>query len=274
MADLSDVSNMLVGQIAAYLYPNGTANPVSPVTGFPVKVFAGWPQPESLAKDLINNIGYISIYPTDTEKPLPLTTRDWELQSLAAPTITATVSGQVLTLGGTVSAGQNVAAIVNGKGYVVAAQASNTLAAIASALATLISVDVPATSSGTAVTVATARTLEGRVGTSGTLIRGLRRQQKMFQITAWANCDGPRNLLGSAIDQAIEPLSRAALPDGSMGILHYRQSRQDDSMQKQRIYRRDIFYAVDYMTTQTTAGTTVVASQTSLSGGADVKTST
>ena len=267
MADLSDVSNMLVAQIAAYVYPNGTGNPVSPVVGFPVKVFAGWPQPELLAADLAAGAGNISVYPTDTEKPLPVTARDWQVQSLPAATITTTVAGQAVTLGGIVAAGQNVAIQVNGKSYVVAAQDGNTLAALATALAALISADVPATANGAVITVATAHELDAAVGTSGTLIRQLRRQQKTFQITAWANCYNERDQLGAAIDQAIEPLSRAALPDGSIAILHYRQTRQDDSMQKQRIYRRDIFYAIDYATTQTTGGSSVVASNAFVVGG-------
>lgn len=267
MADLSDVSNMLVAQIAAYLYPSGTGTPASPVVGFPVRIYAGWPQPETLASDLAAGTGHISVYPTDTEKPLLATVRDWQIQSLPAPTITASVAGQVVTLGGTVSAGQNVAMLVNDKAYVVSAQTGNTLASLATALAVLISADTPATANAGAVTVPAANSLNARVGTTGTMIRQLRRQQKTFQITAWANCDGPRNQLGQAIDQAIEPLSRAALPDGSIAVLHYRRSRQDDGMQKQRIYRRDVFYAVDYATTQTTSATSVVASQGAVVGG-------
>lgn len=267
MADLSDVSNMLVGEIAAYLYPNGTADPISPVIGLKAKIFPGWPQLEDLTKDMQAGVGYICVYPQDTEKPLPLTIRDWQAGTLPAATITASVSGQVVTLAGTVSAGQNVAILVNGTAYVVAAQVGGTLPGIAAALATLISADVPATSSGAAVTVPSATSLEARIGTSGTMVRPLRRQQKIFQLTAWASGHTQRDLLGAAIDQAIEPLSRAALTDGSIGILHYRQSRQDDSMQKQRIYRRDVLYAVDYMTTQTTTGTEVVATPTSLAGG-------
>ncbi|WP_457849537.1 hypothetical protein, partial [Staphylococcus aureus] len=77
---------------------------------------------------------YISVYPLDTEKVLPLTIRDWQAGTLAAATITASVAGQVVTLAGTVSAGQNVAITVNGTAYIVAAQAGSTLSGLAAAL--------------------------------------------------------------------------------------------------------------------------------------------
>ncbi|WDZ97980.1 hypothetical protein Herbaro_09425 [Herbaspirillum sp. WKF16] len=272
MADLSDVSNMLVAQIAAYLYPSGTSNPVSPVVGFPVKVYAGWPQPESLAQDLGAGMGHISVYPSGTEKVLTVTLRDWQVLSLPDPTIEAEVTGQTVTLSGVPGAGQNVAILADGKPYIVAAQEGNTLAGLATALATLISVDQPATAAGAVVTVPGAHELVARVGVSGTMIRELRRQQKVFQITAWASCHDERDKLGAAIDQAIEPLLRAMLADGSLAIFHYRKSLQDDSMQKQRIYRRDVFYAIDYSTTQTTGGTSVIAPQAFVVGGVDVDT--
>ncbi|SUD65806.1 Uncharacterised protein [Pandoraea pnomenusa] len=89
------------------------------------------------------------------------------------------------------------------KPYVYGVQATDTLSAIATALATMISADQPATSSGTGFTVPGAHLIEARVGTAGTIIRELRRQRKGFQITAWGNCFDVRDRLGMAIDQAL-----------------------------------------------------------------------
>ncbi|EON13151.1 hypothetical protein [Pandoraea sp. SD6-2] len=269
MADLSDVSNLIVAQVAAYLYPNGTANPISPIVGCAVKVFPGWPQPEAMREDFASNIGYVSVYPLPTETVLRSTVREWELQSIAAPTVTVTVSDATVTLGGAVAAPQNVAAIVDGKPYVYGVQATDSLAGIATALATAISADRPATSAGPAFTVPGAHSLEARVGTTGRIIRELRRQRKGFQITAWGNCFDVRDRLGMAIDQAIGPLVRATLPDGSMAIFHYQSSRQDDAQQKQQIYRRDVIYGVDYSTTQIDNAFGVVAPQAFITGGVD-----
>lgn len=269
MADLSDVSNLLVAQVAAYLYPNGTANPISPIAGCAVKVFVGWPQPEATREDFTNNIGYVSVYPLPTETVLRSTVREWEVQSIAAPTVTVAVSDVTVTLGGTVPASQNVAAVVDGKPYVYGVQATDTLSAIATALATMISADQPATSSGTGFTVPGAHLIEARVGTAGTIIRELRRQRKGFQITAWGNCFDVRDRLGMAIDQALGPLVRATLPDGSQAIFHYQSSRQDDTQQKQLIYRRDVIYGIDYSTTQIDNAFGVVAPQAFVVGGGD-----
>ncbi|MFX6335073.1 hypothetical protein ABTF54_20620, partial [Acinetobacter baumannii] len=64
------------------------------------------------------------------------------------------------------------------------------------------------------------------------------------------------------------------LTDGSTAVLHYSRSMQDDSMQKQRIYRRHVLFAVDYMTTQSTTGTTVLDANVTIVGGIDVNIST
>lgn len=269
MADLSDVSNLLVAQIAAYLYPSGTANPISPIAGIAVKVFPGWPQPEALRQDFDANIGNISVYPLPTETVLRSTIREWEVQSVGSPTVTAAVNDATVTLSGSVAAPQNVAAVVDGHPYVYGVQASDTLAGVATALATMISVDRPATSSGSVFTVPGAHTLDARVGTAGKIIRELRRQRKGFQITAWGNCFDVRDRLGMAIDQALGPLVRATLPDGSMAVFHYQNSRQDDTQQKQRIYRRDVIYGIDYSTTQIDNAFGVVAPQAFVVGGVD-----
>ncbi|WP_457833229.1 hypothetical protein, partial [Staphylococcus aureus] len=86
-------------------------------------------------------------------------------------------------------------------------------------LATLISADVAATSNGATVSVPSAKTLAASIGTSGTMTRALRRPQKVFQMTAWANGHAQRDQLGAAIDQALSSLSRAALTDGSTAVL-------------------------------------------------------
>jgi hypothetical protein len=50
MADVYGIQNTLVSIIAGIMYPNGTSNPS--VTGFAAYIYAGWPQPERLERDL------------------------------------------------------------------------------------------------------------------------------------------------------------------------------------------------------------------------------
>jgi hypothetical protein len=48
------------------------------------------------------------------------------------------------------------------------------------------------------------------------------------------------------------------------GILRYRSTVQDDSLQKQGLYRRDMIYSVEYAVTQTLTDTQVVTEQTAI----------
>ncbi|HHW4679810.1 MAG TPA: hypothetical protein ACQGQH_10395, partial [Xylella sp.] len=88
-------------------------------------------------------------------------------------------------------------------------------------------------------------------GTQGVSIREVRRQTRTFQITVWAHCFDQRDPVARAIDSALAAMPRLMLADGSQGVMTYVNSVHDDSQQKQGLYRRDLFYAVNYPTTQT-----------------------
>lgn len=88
-------------------------------------------------------------------------------------------------------------------------------------------------------------------GTQGVSILEVRRQTRNFQITVWASCFDLRDPVAKAIDSALAAVTRLTLADGSQGVMTYVNSMQDDDQQKQGIYRRDLFYAVNYPTTQT-----------------------
>lgn len=90
-------------------------------------------------------------------------------------------------------------------------------------------------------------------GTTGTSTREVRRQSRDFQITVWAGCYGLRDTVAKAVDTALAVIRRLSLPDGSMGVMTYINSIQDDNSQKQGIYRRDLFYAVNYALAQQSA---------------------
>lgn len=87
-------------------------------------------------------------------------------------------------------------------------------------------------------------------GTQGVSIRELRRQTRRFQITIWASCFDKRDPVAKAIDSGLAAVYRLAMPDGSQAMLSYVNSIQDDNSQKQGVYRRDLFYSVNYATTQ------------------------
>lgn len=290
MAGLADVSNALVALIAQIAYPNGTSQPS--ITGQPIKVYSGWPVPAVLTADLKAGKAHISVFPTATEKIIDSAVSEWWELTAPVNTLTLTLSGQAVTVGGTVSTPQNSALVVDGKGYVYGVQDGDTLTSIATALAALVAVDHPGTTSaGPVITIAgtlvetsagldvvladgTSVYVAGdplstspRVGGAGTSIRELRRQSKVFQISVWANCFDARDPLADAVDSALSATFHLTLPDGMTADLRYQSSRQDDSGQKEGIYRRDLLYAVEFSTTEVRTDTQITVTETNVSAG-------
>jgi len=263
MADFTDVANTLVGLIAGVVYPYGTAAPS--ITGAPVKIYQGWPDAGQIQKDLKDGIVNISVFPLPTEKLLPYRNLEWQQLSIAPAMVTLAVTPSTVTFGGAAAAGQNIAVLADGRPFVYAVQASDTPSSIAVALATLISAVRAASSVGPVLTIPGAHTLVARIGTLGTSIRELRRVERSFQITIWANCFDQRDPLASLLDVALTENYRIQLSDGMQGILRYRSTVQDDSLQKQGLYRRDMIYSVEYAVTQTLTDTQVVTEQTAIS---------
>ena len=261
MADVIDVQNVLVNAIASAVYPNGTG--LASVSGSPVIVYAGWPTSSKLDADLIIGKSHVTVFPTQIERNTTRYSKDWQQASINSPTLTITITGQTLVIGGTVSASQNVMAMVNNKPYVYAVLATDTLATVASALAALIAVDVPATSASAAIITCpnSARLTAARIGATGIAIREVRRQVRTFQLTIWADTPTKRDVLGSAIDVYLTAIELLTMPDNYAARLIYQNSHIIDSLQKAKLYRRDFQYSVEYATTQTEIETSITEAQ-------------
>jgi hypothetical protein len=250
MADFTDVANALRDTIAAALYPNGIGSPSA--VGFGVQVYQGWPEPEKLDADLKAGLGHVSVWPTPNEKPVADHFPDWQTLSITAPTLTATLAGQAITIGGTVSTPQTAAVAADNLAYAYAVQPADTLSSIAAALAAgLTAAGITASAAGAVVTLASAKHIAARVGGQGTSYRELRRQERVFQVSCWAPNFTNRDLLSKAVDVALGANWRLQLADGTYGNSSYRGSTQRDEMQKQLVYRRDVLYSVEYATIQT-----------------------
>lgn len=268
MADLSDASRALVALIAQTVYPNGTGQP--PVAGVGVRVYAGWPMPAQLDADLPQNIINVSVFPRAV-KPVDSAISKWRTVAPPVRTVTLTVAGQAVTVGGSVSTPQNVSLVIAGRAYVYSVQPGDTLTGIATALATQLVVDYPGTtSSGAVITISQGATMildflnqvyqsdslhevsiSPRVGGVATRQREVRRQDQEFLITVWANGFDSRDLLGGAVDAALAGTNRITLPDSSFGTVRSRalSNSWGDGAQKQRVYRRDLACWIEYSTT-------------------------
>lgn len=264
MADLTDVAATLVNVIAGIVYPNGTGSPS--VAATPIVIYHGWPNPQQLDTDLAVAKCHVSVFPRPEER---ITTRyapDWKPTTLNTSTLTLSIVGQTFVVAGAVPpAGNphNVMAFANGKPYVYAVLVSDTLASIATALAALIAVDVPGTTSAGAVVTLpnAARLTAARVGVTGTSTREVRRQERLFQIGIWADTPTHRDAIAQTIDSVLAFTTFITLPDQSAGRLIYKNSLVSDLFQKDRLYRRDLMYTVEYGTTQTETETQITQEQ-------------
>lgn len=265
MADLTDVENALVSLIAATLYPNGTGQ-ASAAGGVPCMVYAGWPTPAQLDADMAVGKAHVSVFPRNEERNTPLFSQDWQPQTMNAATLTLTINGQQITVGGVVPPANNphnLSVLANGKPYVYAVQASDTLNSIAAALASRIAADIPGTgAAGAVVTLpGTGQIGAARVGVTGTAVREIRRQERHFQITVWADTPAHRDAVAQPVDLVLATTKFLTMPDGFAARLIYKNSPISDSLQKTRLFRRDLIYLVEYATTQTETETQITQDQ-------------
>jgi hypothetical protein len=184
--------------------------------------------------------------------------------------------GQAITVGGVAPASyapQNLAAVVNGKAYVVTASAGNSSVTLAAALKTRIAADVAGSNvSGSVITLpATARIGALRVAVSGMTSIELGRQDRELQITIWAATPAMRDAAAKIIDPVLRAQIRLTMPDNSSARFVYKSSPFTDFDQKAGIYRRDLIYSAEYATTVQSAAQEIVSTETDLTPAPDGK---
>jgi hypothetical protein len=254
MADLSDVLNVLVGMVEQAVYPNGTSQPS--VAGVDVSIFPGWPIRNKLDDEMKAGRAMISVYPTNKEKDVTKFERVFqEVESIPA-TITATVVGNVITFGGVISVPQAVMIVVDGVGYSYQVLITDTLDDIATALSLLVPGSVP---SGSTLTIDFNNSLVARIVTQSKAAEELGRQERVFQISCWCNNPTTRSLLAPPIDIFFRLNYRFVLPDGFYCHMFYDHTNETDDLEIPLIYRRDLFFRVQYATTNTQLFTTIAS---------------
>lgn len=271
MATISDVETAIRDLIFGVLYPNGS--PPS-LMGYPIKIYAGWPNPQTLDADLVETAGvpaaaHVSIFPGAAERNTSRFPTDAQEMVVPAATYTLTQAGQQVTVGGAAPStyfAQNFAILVNGHPYTAQAATGQTAAQVAASLRAAIAVDFPAvTVSGAVLTFPTSLNIGAvRVGVTGTAAREVKRQERQFWIGIYASNPTVRAAIADAIDPVLADSPRLTLADGSVARLTYHGTREDDFVQKARIYRRTLTYVVEFATTRTLSAAQMVAGQTDL----------
>jgi hypothetical protein len=272
MADASDVANTLVNLVAGIVYPNGSAQPS--IVGTTVGIERGWPIPDELQTQLNNNQCIVSIFgPPGMERNTTRYPRQEFITARPVHTLTATVEGNTITIGGSVAVPQNVIALCGTQfAFSYAVQAGDTLASVAEGLAALIAAQFPGTAAAGEIIAVAGKPgiLQARIASTAQVGTEQARQEKVFWITCWCPQPAIRDALASDIDLALKQFDFITFSDQSVGRLIYNSSRESDEGEKNEIYRRDLLYSVEYITmsvatapeTGTVGVTTSAASQT------------
>ncbi|MBM2884097.1 hypothetical protein JFK97_06805 [Chromobacterium phragmitis] len=254
MADISDVLKQVSGLVAGFAYPNGTAQPSA--AGAPLKVYPGWPTPNKLEADLKAGIVHASLYDMPGERRVNESIgQPWTVTQTPVHTLTATVTGNVVTLAGTVSP-QNVLIQLNGQDTIYAVQPSDTLNSIAAALSALIP---GASSNGPAVTLPAGSRVVARVGGIGSAFREITRQEKHIMVSFWAGTPALRDSVASFLIPRLADVRNLLLPDGSFAFMRYQRSQNNDGQQLAALYRRDLYLSAEFSTTSTQQVAEVIA---------------
>lgn len=264
MADIFDVADSLVARIASIVYPNGTGQPS--IVNFPLILYSGWPTSSKLDDDLKLPKPHITVYPRPETKNVTRYAPKQQVMSIAAATLTLTAHGNVVTVGGAMPSpftAHNLALIVDSQPFIYPVQASDTLTTIATGLATLLAVSFPGTTSSGPVITLPANTVPiiARVGTTGVVTTEWERQTQRYQVTVWAQDPPTRKALGAAIRAAFSQIAFITMVDGFGARVTFQGNVPSDNFQKEKLYRYDLLYDVEYATTVTQTLATVVATK-------------
>lgn len=322
MADSSDVQIALTELIAGVLYPAGTlgmggygvaaaggwsvaaayGNPTAlqvSAAGVKVRIYRGWPVAQQLDPDLGAGIAHVTVFQQSAMGRLA----DGALNSVktfkgSPPTITATASGNVVTLGGTPTAGNLIGMKVDGVPVVYEVQASDTLLSIASAIAAMVSspnlvddsgnpmlddegapvetgdvASIAPVSGGVAITFSTSAPVVVRTGSPGYTLRRPRQQTEQHTITCWAPSPAARDAICKYLDAALSSTRWLVLPDQQARLV-WAGTMTNDVTSKAALWRRDLSYRVTYWTTQLQIDPTMLFGVTDLTGGQAPATTT
>ena len=248
MADQSDVETALVGLVGGAVYPQGTAAPS--VLGRVCRVYRGWPTAASLDADLAAGHVNITVFPEPAGQVT--TTRwpdEWVAAGVRAATLTVTVAGTTVTLGGTPDAGQLVGLLVDNVAVVHRTVDGDTLEGVAAILGGYLRNVRIVLVSGSTIAVPGAGALQARVVADQPAVRQTRRQRQRFRVTCWCPDALTRDDAAAAVDAAVSARAFIGLADGLSGRITFVSSTVFDQTQDASLYRRDLVYAVEYATT-------------------------
>lgn len=278
MADISDITAYLKAQAVAAVYPNGVGTKNS-IAGLDVRISEGWPISDQLELDLAGNIKdstgavvprangqvpNISIFPWGSTPGHTYQILD-ETYTIVEPVITTTVhvSGEVITVSGTLSPAEFLTVIIDDA--VICSQTGADVAAMLAALAAqAVAGGYAATATATTLTVPFGHSMIVRQGGKGIVGKVTNRQIQSVMVTVWAPTPQIRTTLAAAIDNLIKQNIKITLPDTSEAIIRYGGTVINDDRQTVTLYRRDLLYSAEFATVEQFGATTITSTQVSM----------
>jgi hypothetical protein len=244
------------------------ATGISPIAGAQVLAVSGWPTANDLdavaaspaavttgsgsVRAIVSVFAPPGYYRNTTRYPL-----EWQVLAPPAKTLTATVTGNTVTIGGAGGPPQTVALIVGAgarrRVYAYPAQSWDTPASVAAGLAALVNADAPALVSGATLAIPGAFDLTARVGGQGAAIKEIARQVERFQMHVWAPSPAVRDAIGAPLRQALADTAFLTLADGTAARLVCCGDSLLDDPEKAGLYRRTLLLDIEYATTITQA---------------------
>jgi hypothetical protein len=253
MADLSDVVKVMANLASAALYPNGTGAP-TPV-GMTVTVVPGWPIPAQLDAIIKAGNAMVSVYQmTGMGKNTTRLQGDYEPDEIPPAQLTLAIFANQVTVGGTINAGEAATLAVNYQPYSYAITAQDTLDTIAAALAALIP---GASAAGALISINGAFEIKAAISVPVTSQQEIGRQSQVFMLTAWTPSPDARDAITKMLEVSFKQKPRIVMPDNTWARMLYRGTIEQDTLQKQRIYRRNLLYEVEYVLMATEVDHTV-----------------
>ena len=252
MADLSDVEDALVHQVAAALYPHGFDEPSA--VGNECRIYRGWPHAGALTTDLAAGRINVAVFPSAESGRITTRYASVFQSDIPAITLQSVSEGNNFTLSGIAQAGVLVGVQINRSTYSYRIEASDTIDLVAAHIAALISVDFLALVSGSRVEIPAAYMLRVRIAAEASMKRECRRQEHDIHISCW--CPNPmvRDFLSTKIDLALSKIHFLALVDGSQARLVSKGAKVFDQSQSAMLFRRDIILCAEYATIEVDIG--------------------
>lgn len=227
----------------------------------PTKVYVGWPEPNTLQKDLRDrgtDFAHVSIWHTGKTHPTARYGYDEIIIKFDATEI-VTIANNVATISGTPTEGDNVFLHINGAHtFAVHVDLDDTIGAIASRLTDAInasSLGISAVLGGTSITLTANPTVFasvfGAAFGKGSSTTEVTREQATFAATIWAPNEVVRDQVSSVAKQFLSGMQFLDFADLSRGrILYAGEVPSDASMSAGYVTGR-VLYSVEFATYKT-----------------------